>query len=129
MRLLVSASTSLLDVQLKSYLYTTATNIVRDLWRKGKIKGKWDASDENIELIKVNGDDLAIKLDVEKTLGKLSIAHRSLIWLVYAEGYSHRDAAIILGIKENSVRVLLFRARKQFIKYYESVDDIKKEKM
>jgi RNA polymerase sigma-70 factor (ECF subfamily) len=39
---------------------------------------------------------------------------RSLLWLAYVEGSEHREIAAALGLKQKSIRVLLFRARQKF---------------
>jgi RNA polymerase sigma-70 factor (ECF subfamily) len=38
---------------------------------------------------------------------------RQLLWLAYAEGYSHREIAQVTGLAAASVRLLLFRARRK----------------
>jgi RNA polymerase sigma-70 factor (ECF subfamily) len=54
---------------------------------------------------------VAEKVDVTKALESLIIMQRSLVWLAYAEGYSHRESAEITGIRKKSAKVLPFRAR------------------
>jgi RNA polymerase sigma-70 factor (ECF subfamily) len=115
LRLLTSAPERLSDRQLKSYLFTTATNIVRDLWRHGAVAGDWMPLDRENTIPTVSMEAVAEKIDISKALESLSVMERSLIWLAYAEGYSHREIAEIAGIKEKSAKVLLFRARQKFI--------------
>lgn len=38
---------------------------------------------------------------------------RQLLWLAYAEGYSHHEIAEITGLASASIRLLLFRARRK----------------
>ena len=38
---------------------------------------------------------------------------RQLLWLAYAEGYSHHEIAQITGLGSASIRILLFRARRK----------------
>jgi RNA polymerase sigma-70 factor (ECF subfamily) len=38
---------------------------------------------------------------------------RQLLWLAYAEGYSHHEIASITGLASASIRLLLFRARRK----------------
>jgi RNA polymerase sigma-70 factor (ECF subfamily) len=38
---------------------------------------------------------------------------RQLMWLAYVEGADHREIAAALGLREQSVRVLLHRARQK----------------
>ena len=115
LRLLTSAPDRLSDRQLKSYLFTTATNIVRDLWRRGAVRGDWMPLDRENTIHRASMEAVAEKIDVSKALESLSIMQRSLVWLAYAEGYSHREIAEITGIREKSAKVLLFRARQRFI--------------
>jgi RNA polymerase sigma-70 factor (ECF subfamily) len=38
---------------------------------------------------------------------------RQLLWLAHAENYSHREIAEITGLGVTSIRLLLFRARRE----------------
>ena len=38
---------------------------------------------------------------------------RQLLWLAYAEGYSHHEIAEVTGLASTSIRLLLFRARRK----------------
>jgi len=42
---------------------------------------------------------------------KLSALDQALLWLGHVEQLSHREMAEILGLKEQSIKVILFRAR------------------
>ncbi len=42
---------------------------------------------------------------------------RQLLWLAYAEGYSHREIADITGLAVASIRLLLFRARRKIARF------------
>jgi RNA polymerase sigma-70 factor (ECF subfamily) len=46
-------------------------------------------------------------------LGCMRPRDRQLLWLAYAEGYSHREIAAITGLASASIRLLLFRARRK----------------
>ena len=50
--------------------------------------------------------------DMTEAFGELKPQQRSLLWLAYVEGFDHREIADAAGVKEKSVKVLLFRARK-----------------
>lgn len=50
--------------------------------------------------------------DLSKVFQTLKPQQRSLLWLAYVEGFEHREIASMLGLRENSVKVLLFRARR-----------------
>ena len=58
-------------------------------------------------------EPVGLKRDVERRWPRLSARERALVWLAYVEGYAHRDIARVLGVKDRSVRVLLFRGAAQ----------------
>jgi RNA polymerase sigma-70 factor (ECF subfamily) len=122
LRMLTTAPERLANAQLKSYLFKTATNIVRDTWRRGAILGEWMSSQPEVSTQVVNVEAIDGKIDLARVLGSLSIMQRSLLLLSYAEGYTHREISMITGIKEKSVKVLLFRARQRFISLYRAID-------
>jgi RNA polymerase sigma-70 factor (ECF subfamily) len=47
-----------------------------------------------------------------EAMERLNPKARNLLWLAYVEALSHREMAKILSLREGSIRVLLFRARK-----------------
>ena len=51
--------------------------------------------------------------DVMHIFGKLKLQEQTLLWLAYVEGFDHKEIADALKIREKSVRVLLFRARRK----------------
>ena len=46
-------------------------------------------------------------------LAQMRPRDRQLLWLAYAEGYSHREIAEVTGLASASIRLLLFRARRK----------------
>ncbi len=42
---------------------------------------------------------------------QLAAKDRAVLWLAHVEGLSHREIGAILGLKEQSLKVILFRAR------------------
>ena len=118
LKLLTAAPARLTSRQLQTYLFTTATNIVRDSWRRGAVAGQWMPLDENTAAAGSDPESVLSKIDSERLLAKLSIVQRSALWLAYAEGYSHREIAHVIGIKEKSVKVLLFRARQRVLREF-----------
>jgi RNA polymerase sigma-70 factor (ECF subfamily) len=109
---------------MRSYLYTTATNLTRDFWRRSGIGEVWKSDREDVDCTTGDWNSTPEKLDIEKTLGHLNNMERALILLAYREGYKHREIANIIGIKETSVKVLLFRARKKFIRKYGEINTV-----
>ena len=101
------------EQQMKSYLYRTATNCMRDHWRKMKRKRQWFEAEG--EEMANSHDPVEVQHDLEQSFTGLSIQQRSLLWLAYAEEYQHKEIAEILDLKDKSVRVLLFRAKQTMV--------------
>jgi len=99
------------DVRLKAYLFTTATNLLRDHWRRVKKERQWEA--ERVEAVSHREEAEDLRLSVEEALDEVSPRARSLLWLAYVEGYRHDEIAAMLNLQKSSVRVLLFRARRR----------------
>ena len=51
------------------------------------------------------------KIAVHKALSKLPNDYRTVLWLVFFEGFSNKEAAIVLKKNERQVRNLLYRAK------------------
>jgi len=49
---------------------------------------------------------------IADALSALKPTERALLWLAYVEGFDHGEIAAALGFKQKSIRVLLYRARK-----------------
>lgn len=60
------------------------------------------------------------EIDLTPYLNKLSKKYNAVLYLFYYEGYSTKEIAKLLHIKENNVRVLLNRARNKLRKEIES---------
>jgi RNA polymerase sigma-70 factor, ECF subfamily len=93
--------------QMKSYLFKIATSLLVDHWRREKREKFW----QNLwhPPARTQGGQMS---DVSHALSALKPAERALLWLAYVEGFDHGEIATTLGLKDKSVRVLLFRARK-----------------
>jgi len=99
------------DDHRKAYLYRTATNLVNDHWRaRGRQRRWWSLLPRREEAAPL-GVELAS--DMERLFRRLRPQERALLWLAYVEGSDHREIAAILQLKEKSVKVLLFRARRK----------------
>lgn len=97
----------------RAYLYRIATNLLRDRWRQSRreilglswLLGRWEEGGRETSA--------PLRMDLESAFSRLDPRERAILWLAYVEGYDHREIAGIVGVKEGSVRVLLFRARKK----------------
>jgi len=53
-------------------------------------------------------------MDITGAFARLDKKSRTLLLLAHVEGYSYREISEITGIKESSLKVTLFRARRKF---------------
>ena len=51
------------------------------------------------------------KISVHKALSKLNTDYRTVLWLVYFEGFSNKEAASVLKKSDRQVKNLLYRAK------------------
>ena len=93
---------------LKAYLYKTATAAIYDRWRRQRRERLWSLSFRFREEAPPPADTG----DVSRCFEKLKPRERALLWLAYVEGCAHSEIAGSLDLNEKSVRVLLFRARR-----------------
>lgn len=108
---LINAPTRLSnELPLKAYLYRTATNILRDRWRRLQREREWWELSDFSEAV---NQDFNLPLDVNAVLEKLSRQERAVLWLAHVEELSHKEIGLVLGVKEKSVRVIVFRAREK----------------
>jgi len=105
------AAPPMAEEQRKGYLYRTATNLVADQWRAQSRHRKWWRLAPRRQEAATHGVELAS--DMERLFQQIAPRERSLLWLAYVEGADHREIAAILQLKETSVKVLLFRARRK----------------
>ena len=101
---------------LKSYLYRMATNLARDGYRREerqrRLMTAWTHRESGRQEATQTNHEQSSHL--ESLLGKMKPRERELLWLAYVEGFQHREIAEILGLKTESIRPLLFRARQGF---------------
>jgi RNA polymerase sigma-70 factor (ECF subfamily) len=97
--------------QQRSYLYKIAFRLIID--KKRKIKMEKNIANDFLGE-KRNNPHPHLALDMERTFKLLKPKERHLIWLVYVEGYTHKEVAEIMDTKAQSVKVQLFRIRKKF---------------
>jgi RNA polymerase sigma-70 factor (ECF subfamily) len=103
--------------QSKSYLFRIAGNLMRDHLRGAKHR---DLPASDAALAAVPGDERAderagTSADFGRVFSQLKPRYRELLWLAYVEGSSHEEIARVAGLKTQSVRPLLFRAREKLI--------------
>jgi RNA polymerase sigma-70 factor (ECF subfamily) len=103
------------DDHRRHYLFRIATNLVHDHRRRARLDNSSGVVREG-ELAADRGDAdgrLANRIDVDRALQQLKPRDRSLLWLAYAQGWSHEEIAATLGLKASSLKALLHRARRR----------------
>ncbi|MDR3725332.1 MAG: sigma-70 family RNA polymerase sigma factor [Terracidiphilus sp.] len=102
------------EVAARSYLFRIASNLLRDHWRRPGPE-PLDAAPEAFFADSSAAQASDSHLLLGPALAQLRPRDRQLLWLAYAEGYSHREIAAITGLVSASVRLLLFRARRKVL--------------
>ena len=93
--------------QTKSYLFKIATSLLVDQWRREKREKFWQRVWGPPETVRDEQPG-----DAVQALSALKPAERALLWRADVAGFRHAESAATLDIREKSIRVLLFRARK-----------------
>ena len=98
------------EIASRRYLFRIATNLLRDHWRRPKSSSIDEIPEEFFACA-----DGSAQSDSQAMLGPalalMRPRDRQILWLAYAEGYSHREIAEVTGLATASIRLLLFRAR------------------
>jgi RNA polymerase sigma-70 factor (ECF subfamily) len=112
------------DAPLKAYLYKIASSLLVDHWRRLKRERRWSLwnflGGEPVTHPKSENDSM-------RFFRQLKPQEQLLLWLAYVEGFEHREIAAALRLKEKSVRVVLFRARKKLARMLEDAGLGRKE--
>jgi RNA polymerase sigma-70 factor (ECF subfamily) len=100
------------EVAARRYLFRIATNLLRDHWRRPQSSSIDDMPEELFTARCGEGlaDSLAM---LGPAMAQMRPRDRQLLWLAYAEGYSHYEIAEVTGLASASIRLLLFRARRK----------------
>ena len=102
------------EARLKTWLYRILYHSVLQALKKQK----GETPTENIEIESGSesptSSQIDQRLDVEKALRHLPERDRSLLLMAYWDDLTCREIAGILEIKENHVKILLYRARQRF---------------
>jgi RNA polymerase sigma-70 factor (ECF subfamily) len=97
------------EEQRRRYLFRIASNLVVDRWRREERAA--DVARRHVPLPLAS--DFPGHEDVARTFARLAPRERALLWLAYVEGQTHNEIAEAVGLARDSVKVLLFRARKR----------------
>ena len=101
------------DAHRRNSLFRIATNLARDGHRRG-LRGRFvGIADDTLRADVDVAADAERRTDLERAMARLRPREREMLWLAYAQGSNHRDIAGTVGVKAESVRQLLFRARRK----------------
>lgn len=100
------------DDHRRHYLFRIATNLAHDHFRQPRVttaelEGAEGRSDARV------AERAAARIDLARAMDRLKPRERSLLWLAYAQGWSHEEIASALGLKTGSLKALLHRARRR----------------
>ncbi|MBQ6847570.1 MAG: RNA polymerase sigma factor [Clostridia bacterium] len=101
----------------KTWLYTIGRNVAIDYLRRDSKHANISIDDcpelvseeQNLELAYIKEER---KITVHRTLGKLKSEYRQILWLIYFEDFSIKQAAVVMKKSVHSIETLVYRARK-----------------
>ena len=100
----------------KSWLYAIGRNVAVDYIRHNSKLLQTPIEDmENYLSEELSLEQSYIKEErkiiVHKALSKLTADYRTILWLVFFEGFSNKEAAIVLKKNDRQIKDLLYRAK------------------
>ncbi len=99
----------------RRYLFRIGSNLLRDHWRRPHTE-QLDQAPEAAFTQETEAGASDVRMLLGPALQQMRPRDRQLLWLAYAEGYSHHEIAQATGLASASVRLLLFRARRKMAK-------------
>lgn len=101
------------DEHRKNYLFRIATNLVNDHRRKPFLEVPATVIPEVLDAAAAAqaAERSARRMDLHRAMKQLKPRERSLLWLAYAQGWSHEEIAGAVGVKTASLKQMLHRAR------------------
>jgi RNA polymerase sigma-70 factor (ECF subfamily) len=92
------------------FLFRIGTNVLHDHFRRQR-RNKFVTVRDNVQTM---AGSATLEMDLANILrNKMTERERQLLWLAYAEEFSHREIAQMTDLREGSIRPLLFRARQK----------------
>ena len=99
------------EVACRRYLFRIGSNLLRDHWRRPRSVSV-DELPEEMFSVRDGSAQTDSQAMLARALKGMKPRDRQILWLAYAEDYSHKEIAQITGVGATSVRVQLFRARR-----------------
>lgn len=99
------------DAHRRNSLFKIATNLALDGRRRGIRAQLVAIADDQLAAACDVAAETERRADLARAMSQLKPRERAMLWLAYAQGSTHRDIASVVGVKAQSVRLMLFRAR------------------
>ena len=101
----------------KTWLYTIGRNVAIDHLRKHAKAEELSIEDhshlvseeESLEVTFIREEQ---KITVHRAMSKLKAEYRQILWLIYFEDFSNKEAAAVMKKSVHSIETLVYRARK-----------------
>jgi len=101
----------------KTWLYTIGRNVAIDHLRRSSKKNECSieecpelfSEEQSLEATYIQQEQ---KIMVHRALRKLKPEYRQILWLIYFEEFSHKEAATVMKKSVHSIETLVYRARK-----------------
>ena len=109
------------EKNIKTWIFTIATNTAYDFLRKKKRKNETSLEDETIYDLKTYYPKESVQSDVEKALEKINPEYKKALVLFYQQGFKYEEIAEILAIPVNTVKTHISRGKeelKELLKEY-----------
>ena len=105
------------DDHRRNYLYRIATNLVHDHRRKPFMEVPAITLPEVADSLnhRLAIERAARRVDLDRAMARLKPRERSMLWLAYAQGWSHEEIAAAIGVKTTSLKTMLSRARHRLL--------------
>ncbi len=99
------------EAKFSTWLYRIAFNIAANRWRSKKIQ--WCELDDNEESEADNCSikQFAVQKDVGEAMAQLSQGQQLALRLCYEDGFSHEEAASIMGVPLGTVKTHILRGK------------------
>jgi RNA polymerase sigma-70 factor (ECF subfamily) len=110
------------EVAARRYLFRIATNLLRDHWRRPR-SSSIDEMPEELLSTRSGAAQTESQVMLGPAMAQMRQRDRQLLWLAYAEGYSHHEIAEVTGLASASIRLLLFRARRKMARLLRQAGD------
>ena len=99
----------------RTWLYTIGGNLARDYLRRSANRGTLPLENYELTADEQELEEIVIRnernIAVHRSMNKLKAEYRQILWLIYFEGMSMKDASAVIGIKTHAAENLAFKAR------------------